>query len=80
MSGTIQDVRYGIRLLTKALAFAALALLTLSLGIGANVVAFSVLNALLLKPLDVPQPTDLYNVVHAAHGYDNQSYPEYVEL
>src|SRR5215471_1439263 len=80
MSGIIQDVRYAIRHLTKAPAFAATAVLTLALGIGANVIVFSVLNALLLRPLDLPQPVGLYNVVHAAHGYDNQSYPDYVDF
>ncbi len=80
MSGFIQDCRFALRQLLKSPAFATTALLTLALGIGANVVVFSVLNALLLRPLDVPQPAGLYNIVHAAHGYDNQSYPDYVDF
>jgi len=63
----------------KSPAFTTTALLTLALSVGANVVAFGVLNALLLRPLEAPQPAGLYNVVHAAHGYDNQSYSDYVD-
>ena len=80
MAGLSQDLRYAMRQLLKSPAFATTALLTLALGIGANVVVFSVLNALLLRPLDVPQPAGLYNIVHAEHGYDNQSYPDYVDF
>lgn len=61
-------------------AFTTTAVVTLTLGIGANVVVFSVLNALLLKPLDVPEPANLYNVVHQAPGHDNQSYPDYLDF
>jgi predicted permease len=50
------------------------------LAIGANVVAFGVLNALVLKPLDVPKPGGLYNVVHKSPGYDDQSYPDYLDF
>ena len=80
MSGFIQDCRFALRQLVKSPAFSTTALFTLALGVGANVVVFGVLNALLLRPLDVPQPAGLYNIVHAAHGYDNQSYPDYVDF
>ena len=63
-----RDLRYATRQLRRSPAFTITALLTLTLGIGANVAVFSVLNALLLRPLDVPQPADLYNVVHKAQG------------
>ena len=72
-----RDIHYTFRQLRRSPAFAAASLLTLALGIGANVVAFGVLNSLLLRPLDVPHPERLYNVVQLRHGDDNQSYPDY---
>src|SRR5258707_13288596 len=75
-----RDLRYAARQLGRSPAFTLTALVTLILGIGANVVVFSVLNALVLRPLDVPQPSGLYNVVHKAQGYDNQSYPDYLDF
>src|SRR5580698_8019469 len=58
-----REFRYAARQLRRSPTFTATALMTLALGIGANVVVFSVLNALILRPLDVPQPAGLYNVV-----------------
>lgn len=80
MTGLGQDLRFGLRQLRRSPSFVLTALLTLALGIGANVVAFGVLNALLLKPLDVPQPARLYNVEQQQEGNDNQSYPDYVDF
>ena len=80
MTGPGQDIRFGLRQLRRSPSFALTAVVTLALGIGANVVAFGVLNAVLLKPLDVPQPARLYNVEQQQNGNDNQSYPDYVDL
>jgi predicted permease len=75
-----RDLRYAARQLQRSPAFTTTALLTLILGIGANVVVFSAVNALVLRPLDVPEPTGLYNVVQKTPGYDNQSYPDYLDF
>src|ERR1700691_1520005 len=61
MSMTL-DIRYALRVLRKAPAFTVVTLLTLMLGIGANVVVFGVLRAFLLQPLDVSDPQKLYQL------------------
>ena len=80
MNGMFWNLRHTLRQLRRSSAFTTTAVLTLALGIGANVVVFSVLNAMVLRPLDVPKPERLYNVVHGEHGYDNQSYPDYLDF
>src|SRR5215211_701638 len=55
VESTLQDLRYGVRLLTRAPGFAALVVLTIALGIGANSAIFSVINAVVRKPLGYPQ-------------------------
>jgi predicted permease len=56
MVGTLQDVRHAIRQMRKNPGFVATAVLTLALGIGANVAVFSVMNAILLNPSGIPHP------------------------
>jgi predicted permease len=58
------DVRYALRVLRKSPAFTVVALVTLMLGIGANIVVLGVLNAVLLHPLDVSDPQSLYQMRH----------------
>lgn len=56
------DVRYALRVLRKSPAFTVVVILTLMLGVGANVVVFGVLNSVLLHPLDVNAPKNLYQL------------------
>jgi predicted permease len=62
MKDLVMDVRYALRVLWKSPAFTLVALVTLMLGIGANIAVFGVVNAALLKPLDVSDPQNLYQL------------------
>ena len=64
MENLLWDVRYALRVLRKSPTFTVVALVTLMLGIGANVVVFGVLNAILLHPLAVSDPQSLYQIRH----------------
>jgi len=81
METLFKDIRYGVRSLLSRPAFALLAIITLALGIGANTAIFSVINAVLLRPLSYDQPErlvtfrsnqsalDLADVIASSHTF-----------
>lgn len=74
MGNLIQDLKYGVRVLRKAPAFTAVAVITLALGMGANTVVLSILNALYLRTAPVRKPHDIVVSEGERRGI---SFPEY---
>jgi predicted permease len=84
MGDFLQDLRYTLRSLGRAPAFAAVTVLTLALGIGANTAMFSVVNGVLLRPLPYPQPEQLMYLTTRFPGFGFDEFwvspPEYFEF
>jgi predicted permease len=74
------DVRFALRQLRRSPGFTVAAVLTLALAIGANAVVFAVLNALILRPLNVPHADSLYTLEHGGYKEQSTSYPDYLDL
>ena len=79
-----RDVRHGLRSLRRSPGFTTVALVTLALGIGANTAMFSILNGVILRPLDYPRPEQLMRLTGhfpvAGSTGTGLSYPEYAEF
>jgi predicted permease len=80
IDNTIRDIRYSLRVLRKSPGFTFVAVLTLALAIGANAVVFGILNALILRPMNLPQVQSLYGIDRVGEDTPTQSYPDYLDL
>src|ERR1700731_2231673 len=79
MGTLLQDIRYSFRMLAKNPGFAATAILTLALGIGANTALFSVVNGVLLNPLSFPRANELVTLYENKPNfkYGSVSHPNF---
>jgi predicted permease len=76
MTTLLQDLRFALRQIRRSPGFAITAVLTLALGIAANVIVFGILQALILRPIDVPNPDRVMTLARTDQVYPIFSYPE----
>jgi predicted permease len=80
MTTMLQDLRFALRQMRRSPGFALTAVFTLALAITANVIVFGVLQALILRPFDVPHPDRMMTLAHKDQPYPFFSYPEVRDL
>ncbi len=80
LENLVRDIRIAIRQLRRSPGFAFTAILTLALGIGANAVVFSLLNGLILHPVNLPRAQRLYFIERGRDLSPTNSYPDYLDL
>jgi predicted permease len=80
LDGVWRDVKFGLRQLKRSPGFAVTAIVTLALGIGANIVVFGVLNAVILHPLNIADPQSVYQIYHREWMSGGPSYPAFEDF
>lgn len=82
MDALLRDIRYGFRSLTRARGFSLVAIVTIALGIGVNSTIFSLVSAVLFRPLPVDAPeelVDVYGHTATSSSHDTSSYPNLLD-
>jgi predicted permease len=80
MTNLLNDLRFALRQMRRSPGFALTAILTLALGIAANVIVFGVLQALILRPINVPQGDRVYTLGSTALAFPVFAYPEITDV